>query len=193
MWCGQSSPKHNLCWGKFIHLENLLFTLCDFGECFLLKNKWCTSNSSAFDWCVKPKSINFSNTELQNKQDRPAVCWSLLSVQPTLWFCCQANSKAPKIEQVFPYATCNILTITLVCCFLYGVIHYEADVTVRKSSIVEVNAQYWVQFTRCLGGRSSPNRASGRMFPNPPYYISKSNWFIEVISKPLHGCSQTPL
>ena len=34
MWCGRSSPKHNLCWGKFVHLENLLFTLC---ECFLLK------------------------------------------------------------------------------------------------------------------------------------------------------------
>ena len=66
-------------------------------------------------------------------------------------------------------------------------IHYESDVIVRKSSIVEVNAQYRVQFTRCLGGRSSPNRASGRMFPNPPYYISKSNWFIEVISKPLES------
>ena len=64
-------------------------------------------DSSAFDWCVKPKSINFSNTELGNKQDRPTVCRSLLSVQPTLWFCCPANSKAPKVGQVFPYVTCN--------------------------------------------------------------------------------------
>ena len=48
-----------------------------------------------------------ANTELQNKQDLPTVCRSLLFVQPTL--CCffQANSKAPKVEQVFSYATCN--------------------------------------------------------------------------------------
>ena len=65
------------------------------------------TDSSAFDWCVKPKSINFSNTELQNKPDQPTVCWSLLSVQPTLWFCCQVNSKASKVGQVFPYTTCN--------------------------------------------------------------------------------------
>ena len=58
-----------------------------------------------------------ANTELQNKQDLPTVCRSLLFVQPTLphygvrvLFCfvfCQANSKAPKAEQVFPHATCN--------------------------------------------------------------------------------------
>ena len=65
------------------------------------------TNSSAFVWCVKPKSINFSNTELQNEPDQPTVCRSLLSVQPTLWFCCQANSKAPKVGQVFLYAACS--------------------------------------------------------------------------------------
>ena len=49
-----------------------------------------------------------ANTELQNKQDLPTVCWSLLFVQPTLrFFVCQANSKAPKVEQFFPYATSN--------------------------------------------------------------------------------------
>ena len=46
-------------------------------------------------------------TQLQNKQDLPTVCQSLLSVQPTLWFCCRANNKAPKVVQAFPYATCN--------------------------------------------------------------------------------------
>ena len=25
----------------------------------------------------------------------------------TMVFFCQANSKAPKVEQIFPYATCN--------------------------------------------------------------------------------------
>ena len=35
MWCGRSSPKHNLSWGKFVHLENLLFTLCEWSfVCF---------------------------------------------------------------------------------------------------------------------------------------------------------------
>ena len=38
-WCGQTFPRHNLCRGKFIHHENLVFTLC---ECLFAKNKWCT-------------------------------------------------------------------------------------------------------------------------------------------------------
>ena len=58
-------------------------------------------DSSAFDSCVKPNSIKFSNTELENKQHQPTVCQSLLFVQPTQWFCCQVNSKAPKVGQVF--------------------------------------------------------------------------------------------
>ena len=105
--CGvgdSSSPRHNLCWGKFVHLENLLFT------CFLLKiiDAYYQFISSSFDWCAKPESINVSNTELQNKHDQQTVCRSLLSVlQPTWRFCCQANSKAPKVGHVFPYATCN--------------------------------------------------------------------------------------
>ena len=44
-----------------------------------------------------------AKTELQNKQDLQ----QLLFVQPTLWVFCQANSKAPKVEQVFLHATCN--------------------------------------------------------------------------------------
>ena len=114
MWCGQSSPKHNLSWGKFIHLRNLLFTLCEWGFfCFVFQHTYI--DSSAFDWCVKPNSINFSNTEPQNKQDWPTVCRSLLFVQLTLWFCCQANSKAPKVGQVFPCATHNNHSRLLFC------------------------------------------------------------------------------
>ena len=48
-----------------------------------------------------------ANAELQNTQDLPTVCQSFLFVQPTLWVFCQAYTKAPKVEQVFPYATCN--------------------------------------------------------------------------------------
>ena len=36
-WCEWTSPQHSLCWGKFINLENLLFTLC---ECLFAENKW---------------------------------------------------------------------------------------------------------------------------------------------------------
>ena len=62
-------------------------------------------DSSAFNWCVKPKSTNFSNT---SKQTRSASSMSVLTfVQPTLWFCCQVNSKAHKVGQVFPYTACN--------------------------------------------------------------------------------------
>ena len=78
-----------------------------------------------------------ANTELQNKQDLPTVCQSLLLVQPTLWFCCQANSKAPKAGQV---SYVLLVTITLICCFVCGLIPYEADVTVWKSSTVGVHA-----------------------------------------------------
>ena len=54
-----------------------------------------------------------------------------------------------------------LVTITLVFRFLCGLIHYdEADVTVWKRSIVGV-----MHSTGCSsqGGRSSPNRASGRI------------------------------
>ena len=37
----------------------------------------------------------------------PPSCIFLLFVQPTLWFWCQANNKATKAGQGFPYATCN--------------------------------------------------------------------------------------
>ena len=138
MWCGRNTSKHNLCWWKFVHLQNLLFTLC---ECSFKKRKVTLMDSSAFDCCVKPKLKKLSNTELQNKQDRPTVCRSLLFIQPTLWFCCQANSKAPNVGQVFLYAACNshsrLLFSSLFPC---GLIHYQADVTVWKSSIVGVDA-----------------------------------------------------
>jgi len=113
-----------------------------------------------------------------SKQTRSANSMSVLGFRTThtMFFCflffvfvfCQANSKAPKEEQVFPYAT-------LVCSFVCGLIHYEADVTVWKSSIVGVDAWYWVQFTKCLGGRSSPNQASGRISPMPPYVFVSRN------------------
>ena len=57
-----------------------------------------------------------ANTELQNKQDLPTVFGPCFSYNPhyvvvfgfLLLFCfCQMNSEAPKVEQVFPHATCN--------------------------------------------------------------------------------------
>ena len=81
-----------------------------------------------------------ANTELQNKQDLPTVfgqpCFSYNPHYVVVVFL-STNNKAPKVEQVFPHATCNK---SLVCCFVCGLIHYEADVTVWKSSIVGVDA-----------------------------------------------------
>ena len=78
-----------------------------------------------------------ANNELQNKQNLRTVCRSLLFVQPTLWFCCQANSKAPKVGQVFRYVTCN--NHSFVDLFVDW-LNCEADVTVWKKSFVWVDA-----------------------------------------------------
>ena len=48
-----------------------------------------------------------ANTKLQNKQDLPTVFGPCFSYNPHYVFFCQANSKAPKVEQVFLHATCN--------------------------------------------------------------------------------------
>ena len=44
-----------------------------------------------------------------SKQTRSANSMSVLVFRTThtIYLFCQANSKAPKVEQVFPYATCN--------------------------------------------------------------------------------------
>ena len=55
-----------------------------------------------------------ANTELQNKQDLPTVFGPCFSYNPhcvvvvvSLFVFCQANSKATKVKQAFPHATCN--------------------------------------------------------------------------------------
>ena len=48
-----------------------------------------------------------ANTELQNKQDLPTVFGPCFSYNPHDVVFCQVNNNAPKVEQVFPYATCN--------------------------------------------------------------------------------------
>ena len=48
-----------------------------------------------------------ANTELQNKQDLPTGFGPCFSYNPHDGFFCQVNNKAPKVEQVFPYASCN--------------------------------------------------------------------------------------
>ena len=67
-----------------------------------------------------------ANTELQSKQDLTTVFGPCFSYSPHYGLFCQVNSKAPKIEQVFLHATCNNHSF---CCFVCGLIHYEADVT----------------------------------------------------------------
>ena len=55
-----------------------------------------------FKWADRGKYWTSKQTRSANR------IRSLLLVQPTLWFLfCQANSKAPKVGQVFRHATCN--------------------------------------------------------------------------------------
>ena len=77
-----------------------------------------------------------ANNELQNKQDLPTVCRSLLFVQPTLWGFCQANSKAPKVEQVFLYATCNNHSWLLFCLWTDPLWSW-------RSSLEKLNCRGW--------------------------------------------------
>ena len=48
-----------------------------------------------------------ANTELQNKQDLPTVFDPCFSYNPHHGVFGQVNSKALRVEQVFPHATCN--------------------------------------------------------------------------------------
>ena len=181
MWCGRNTSKHNLCWWKFVHLQNLLFTLC---ECSFKKRKVTLMDSSAFDCCVKPKLKKLSNTELQNKQDRPTVCRSLLFIQPTLWFCCQANSKAPKVGQVFPYAACNNHSHLLLCLWSHPLWSwcYSLEKFSCRSWCVVLSAVYEV-----FGWPKFPIRASGRISPMSPYWmiLSVKNGR-DSVSDPVH-------
>ena len=72
----------------------IYFSLC-VNVLFFSKNKWHIFNSSAFDWCVKPNSINFSNIELQNKQDWPTICQSF-SYNPHYGFVAKRIARFPK-------------------------------------------------------------------------------------------------
>ena len=58
-------------------------------------------------WLMCKTKINKLFKHWTSKQTSSANNMSVLFIQPTLWFCCQANSKAPKVGQVFPYVTCN--------------------------------------------------------------------------------------
>ena len=42
-----------------------------------------------------------------SKQDLPTIFGPCFSYNPHCGFFCQANSKTPKVEQVFPHAVCN--------------------------------------------------------------------------------------
>ena len=51
-------------YGKFVHLENLVFILC---ECLFAENKWRISIYQHLINVRKVNSMDFSSTELQNK------------------------------------------------------------------------------------------------------------------------------
>ena len=109
---------------------------------FFAENKWWILIHQCFINVWKLNLIDFSSSKLWNKHQL-TLCWSLcIAHNPH-----QANSKAPRKAEFFPYTTCKI---TLIGCFVCGLIHYAAGVTVWKSSPVRVDAKCGVQFWGCF-------------------------------------------
>ena len=79
------------------------------------RRSWCKNKKGHADLKRHQNAIirkNLSgqivaNAKLQNKQHLPTVFDPCFSYNPHYGFFCQANSKAPKVEQVFSHATCN--------------------------------------------------------------------------------------
>ena len=127
---------HNSCWGKFVHLENLLFILCKWGGA---KNKCCISIRQLSTDVSKPQwateLFKLITPEQTIKIGQQYVGPSF-SYNPHYSFVAKRIASLPK-EGRFSHTL--LVTITLVSCFLCGLIHYdEADVTVWKRSIVGV-------------------------------------------------------
>ena len=61
-----------------------------------------TKTRKIFEWADRVKHWTSKQTRFAN-----SVSALTFRTTHTIWFCCQANSKAPKAGQVFPYATCN--------------------------------------------------------------------------------------
>ena len=59
-------------------------------------------------------------------------------------FVAKQIARLPKSNSFSHTLLVTLLTITLICCFVCGLIHYESDVTVWKSSVVGVDVQSWV-------------------------------------------------
>ena len=114
-------------------------------------------DSSAFDWCVKTTMGNWTFQTYYSKTIKIGQQYvgPSFSYNPHYSFVAKPIASLPKLDT---FSHTLLLPVALVCCFLCGLIHCEADVTVWKSSSVGVYEWYWVQFTRCLGGRSSPKR-----------------------------------
>ena len=92
---GRISPKHNLCWEKFVHLENFVFILC---VCLLAKNKWRISIDQLLInvW----KQINRLFKHRTSKQTTSVNSVPVLHITHAM-VCCQTNSTAPRIAQFF--------------------------------------------------------------------------------------------
>ena len=115
-----------------------------------------------------------ANTELQNKQVLPTVCRSLLFVQPTLWFCCRANSKAPKVGQVFPYATCNNHSRLLFCLWTDPLWSW-------CYSLEKFNCRGWCVVLstvhKVFGWPKFPQPSNGWISPMPHYVFGSMKWW----------------
>ena len=95
---------------------------------------------------------------------------SLLFVQPTLWVFCQAISKAPKVGQVFPYATTTCL-LFLFCLWSWS---YSLEKFKRRGWCVVLSTVYKV-----FGWPKFPQPSEWTDFPHATLCV----WLNEMMAK----------
>ena len=119
-----------------------------------------------------------ANTELQNKQDLPTVFGPCFSYNPHYVLFClffwQANSKAPKVEQVFLHATCNnhsFVVLFVDWSIMKLMLQFGKVQLYGLMRSIECSSQgVWV-------AEVPPNRMSGRISPMPPYVFGSMKWW----------------
>ena len=98
--------------------------------------------------------------------------------------CRHGNSTAPR-TQLFPYTTCKTV---LIGCFVCGLIHYAADVTVWKSSFAWVDSTVEYNLEGVLVGEVPPTEWVDEFTPGQPIRTSFncSSWQFQTISIYFH-------
>ena len=119
-----------------------------------------------------------------SKQTRSTNSMSVLAFRTThtmffvcllLLFFCQANSNVPKVEQVFPYATCNNhLTVVLFVDWSIMKLMIQFGKVQLYGLMRSIEYSYY-NWQGVWVAEVPPNQASGRISPMPPYVFGSWN------------------